>query len=143
MLVVTPPDGASEESSYDVVIRDTIHEVLEVVPTLPRLQRLSGMLRGREYDEGHEDDDDVDMEDDEGRLVSALCCICEIVLNCGQSKKRRLTYEEAWDMLQASDLELSRGLKSRRILLLNGMHLPIVLREPRLNFAFAQASSVQ
>ena len=60
VLVVTPPPA--EGSREDVVIRDTIHEVLELVPTLPRLQKLSGMLRGREYDEGHDEDEDMDEE---------------------------------------------------------------------------------
>lgn len=62
------------------MIRDTIHEVLEVVPTLPKLQRLGGVLRGQEYDEGHEDED-VHMEFEEGRLVSviALCCGIELI----------------------------------------------------------------
>ncbi|GJE95859.1 sister chromatid cohesion protein Dcc1 [Phanerochaete sordida] len=109
VLVVTSPLDVLEDAGEDIVIRDTIHEVLEVVPTLPRLQRLTGMLRGREYDEGHEEDEDVDMEEEEGRA----------------SKRRRFTYEDARDMLQASDLELARGLRERRILLLNGELRPL------------------
>jgi hypothetical protein len=76
---VSPPSDNSQDVVKDVVIRDTIHEVLELVPTLPRLQRLSGMLRGREYDEGHEEDDEID--EDDGRSVSirnAFLSICRL-----------------------------------------------------------------
>lgn len=109
VLVVTSPEDDCGGSGSDVVIRDTIHEVLEVVPTLPRLQRLTGMLRGQEYDEGHEDDVDWYSGDEEPM----------------HSKSRRLTYEEARDVLQASDLELARGLKQRRILIIDGALRPI------------------
>lgn len=59
----------------DVVIQDTLHEVLELVPSIPRLQVLNGLLRGREYDEGHEDEDEMDVREtreDDGRPVSKL-----------------------------------------------------------------------
>lgn len=76
VLVVTPPAEGSQE---DVVIRDTIHEVLELVPTLPRLQKLSGMLRGREYDEGHDEDEDMD-EENTTRSVSIFDFLLFILL---------------------------------------------------------------
>lgn len=59
VLVVTP--GETEDQ---IVIRDTSHELLQVAPILPKVHRLAGLLRGREYDEGREDLDD-DMLDDE------------------------------------------------------------------------------
>ena len=75
VLVVTPPVDASSSSgsSKDVVIRDTIHEVLEPIPTLPKLQKLNGLLRGREYDEGQDEDEDM-YTDDEDSAVSVLWC---------------------------------------------------------------------
>lgn len=52
VLVVTPsrsnPDGT-------VHIRDQLHEILELVPAVPKLYKLSVLLRGMEYDEGDED----------------------------------------------------------------------------------------
>lgn len=52
VLVVTPsrtdPDGT-------VHVRDQLHEVLELVPSVPKLHKLSVLLRGMEYDEGDED----------------------------------------------------------------------------------------
>lgn len=41
-------------------------------------------------------------------------------LNLTQRKK--LTYDDARSMLQASELELARGLKDRHILILDGMY---------------------
>ena len=68
MLVVTPPTDSMNASERDVVIRDQIHDVLELVPTLPRLQKLGGLLRGREYDEGHSDEE-MDVDDAGDRPV--------------------------------------------------------------------------
>lgn len=59
VLVVTPGEVQDQ-----IVIRDTSHELLQVTPVLPRVHKLVGLLRGREYDEGREDLDD-DMLDDE------------------------------------------------------------------------------
>lgn len=70
VLVVTRPLSSSS-ATEDIVIRDQLHEVLEAVPCLPKLQRLDGLLRGREYDEGHEEDDEV-VEEDYGRPVSRI-----------------------------------------------------------------------
>lgn len=71
VLVVTPPSYAksgqsSSGNSSDIVIRDEIHEVLELVPCVPRLQKLSSLLEGREYDEGHDEDEDEDQDMDGG-----------------------------------------------------------------------------
>ncbi|CAL1707413.1 unnamed protein product [Somion occarium] len=41
------------------------------------------------------------------------------------SKRRRLTLEDAREILQASDAEISQGLKSRRVLILKGELRPI------------------
>ncbi len=71
VLVITPPkdtelDGARSD---DLVIRDQLHEILELVPSLPKMQKLGGLMRGREYDEGREEEEEMDVEPDGGRLV--------------------------------------------------------------------------
>ncbi|KAJ3537045.1 hypothetical protein NM688_g6747 [Phlebia brevispora] len=111
ILTVTPPRAGEFEhgSSDDLVIRDQIHEVLELVPCLPKLDKLGGLLRGREYDEGRDDEEDMDEDMDDGR----------------PTKRRKLTYEDARAMLQASDVELENGLKTRRVLTLRGELRPI------------------
>jgi hypothetical protein len=40
-----------------------LSQILELVPTIPKLHRVRAMLKGCEYDEGHERDEDS--EDDE------------------------------------------------------------------------------
>jgi sister chromatid cohesion protein DCC1 len=61
MVVVTPPSG--NDNCADLVIRNELHEVLELQPCVPKLHRLKGLLRGLEYDENAEDEEDD--EDDE------------------------------------------------------------------------------
>jgi len=107
VLVVTR-SSSTMHSNEDVVIRDQLHEVLEPVPCLPKLQKLNGLLRGKEYDEGHEEDEeDLSGEDDR------------------PAKRRRYTFEDTREMLQASDQELTEGLKERRILVLKSFLRPI------------------
>ncbi|KAI9068334.1 hypothetical protein FKP32DRAFT_156883 [Trametes sanguinea] len=93
----------------DVAIRDQLSEVIELIPSVPRLHKLNALLRGREYDEGHEDEDD-DMSEDENGVPR---------------KRPRLTYEAARAMIQASDGELDKGLRDRRVLILKGELRPI------------------
>jgi len=56
-----------------LVIRDQIHEVLELAPSVPRLHKLGILLKGMEYDEGWEGGEegimDVDGEEDGDRPV--------------------------------------------------------------------------
>lgn len=61
VLVVTPP--GDDDALQGVVIRDQVNEILELAPAVPKLYKLSAMLKGREYDDGEEDADmDADME---------------------------------------------------------------------------------
>jgi len=108
ILVVTPGEVQDQ-----IVIRDTSRELLQVAPILPKAHRLVGLLRGREYDEGREDLDD-DMLDDEQGTQSQQ-----------QAKKGYLTYAQALAEIQASEAELAKALKDRRILLINGTLRPI------------------
>ncbi|KAI0915788.1 hypothetical protein AcW1_003710 [Taiwanofungus camphoratus] len=119
VLVVTPPPKAGSQSlphelkidEHDVIIRDQVSEVFELVPSVPRLHRLEGMLRGREYDEGHEEDSDEDMSSDaEGERPR---------------KRQRFSYEDARQSLQASDVELAQGLRDRRVLVMGGNLRPV------------------
>ncbi|KAI0829916.1 sister chromatid cohesion protein Dcc1 [Trametes gibbosa] len=96
------------ESLEEVVIRDQLSEIIELVPSVPRLHRLTGLLRGREYDDCHEDEE-LMSDDDEG-------CI---------SVRTSLTYGDALGTIQASDTELDRGLRDRRVLILRGELRPI------------------
>lgn len=57
ILVVCPPRDA-DGNSNKVVIQDSLNELLELVPTVPRLHRLNTLLKEHEWDEGHEEEDD-------------------------------------------------------------------------------------
>ncbi|KAH7913138.1 sister chromatid cohesion protein Dcc1 [Hygrophoropsis aurantiaca] len=94
VIVATPSNN--EEGGID--IRDQLHEILELVPSVPRLHRLSGLLRGLEYDEGDED----------------------------RHQMSHYSYQQARNEIQASEFEFSQGLKDRRILILDGNLRPIV-----------------
>jgi hypothetical protein len=62
LIVAAPPYSLTED---DVVIRDQVNEILELTPTVPKLQKLGSLLRDLEYDEGQEDDSE---DPDEGDL---------------------------------------------------------------------------
>ncbi|TFY56171.1 hypothetical protein EVJ58_g7805 [Rhodofomes roseus] len=79
---------------------------MELVLSVPRLHKLDVLLRGKEYDEGQEEDD-------------------ELYLGEAQDGRSKFTYQEARATLQASDTELDQGLKKRRVLILNGELRPI------------------
>ncbi|THV08475.1 hypothetical protein K435DRAFT_959038 [Dendrothele bispora CBS 962.96] len=107
ILVVTAPPDTSDALDFDansVVIRDQISEILEVTPTVPKLHKLASLLRGREY--GEDEEEIVDEDED----------------------RQKFTYADAKIQVQASDAELDRGLKDRRILNINGELRPIALQ---------------
>jgi len=74
VLVVTPiPDDPSSDVSNDaIVIRDQLNEVIEPVPIVPKLHKLSAMLRDRQYDEGQEDED-IGEHENKVRQISCCC----------------------------------------------------------------------
>jgi sister chromatid cohesion protein DCC1 len=54
--------------SEELVVRDQISEILELVPSVPKLERLEGLLKGNEYQEDGEDAQ-IPTENDEDRPV--------------------------------------------------------------------------
>ncbi|KAH7920068.1 hypothetical protein BV22DRAFT_1040301 [Leucogyrophana mollusca] len=89
---------ASKDAGGGVDIRDQLHEIIELVPAVPKLHKLTGLLRGLEYDEGDED-----------RVL----------------QMSHYSYEQARNETQASEAEFNQGLKDRRILVLDGQLRPI------------------
>ena len=73
VCVVTPDSSFQDtdegEPVEEVFIRDQLSEVIELVPSVPRLHKLKSLLRGREYDEGHEDEDMVSDDDEVDVMV--------------------------------------------------------------------------
>ncbi|KAF5387770.1 hypothetical protein D9615_000479 [Tricholomella constricta] len=109
VLVVTPPLDASAPNFTDdaLVIRDQINEILELTPSVPKLHALTALLRGREYDDGQENDEMYEKPPEDMAI------------------EFKYTYYDALRNIQASDAELDRGLKDRHILNINGELRPI------------------
>jgi sister chromatid cohesion protein DCC1 len=54
----------------ELIVQDEVSQILELVPTVAKLHRLDAILKGCEYDEGHERDgedgrsgDEMDLDD--------------------------------------------------------------------------------
>lgn len=62
LLVVTPvPDDCASQFADDaIVIRDQLKEIIELTPSVPKLHKLSSVLKDRQYDESFEEDDEDD-----------------------------------------------------------------------------------
>lgn len=60
LLVVTPvPDDCASQFADDaIVIRDQLKEIIELTPSVPKLHKLSRLLKDRQYDAGLEEDDE-------------------------------------------------------------------------------------
>ncbi|KAF9244926.1 hypothetical protein BU15DRAFT_85766 [Melanogaster broomeanus] len=92
VLVLTPSRTDPEGTVH---VRDQLHEILELVPSIPKLHKLAVLLRGMEYDEGDED---------------------------RRATLPKYSYGQARSEIQASDSEFALGLKERRILVLDASH---------------------
>ncbi|KAJ3778775.1 sister chromatid cohesion protein Dcc1 [Lentinula raphanica] len=103
LVVTSPPDSdisleGDDNGGPTIAIRDQINEILELTQTIPKLHQLNSLLKSQEYGE-----DEEDREDD----VNSF------------------TYADARAMVQASEAELDRGLRERRILRINENLRPI------------------
>ncbi|CAE6419810.1 unnamed protein product [Rhizoctonia solani] len=97
--------GSTEAST--LVISGEVSEILELVPAVPRLEKLLHHLRGCEWN-----DDESDEETYESNVNDPL-------------RRRRMTLDELRNIIQASDSELEEGLRKARILNLGGTLRPL------------------
>ena len=127
----TPREEADEveddDACQEVFIRDQLHEIIELVPCVPRLHKLNSLLRGQEYDEGHEDED-MNMSGGENDAFGGVVIVHdpihkykELNIRTQPRKGRGLTYDDARMTIQASESELQKGLRDRRVLVLDGL----------------------
>jgi len=69
LVATAAPDGHASNYSDDAVfIRDQLNEIIELVPVVPKLHKLSASIRSRQYDEGQEDE----VQDDETTVRCAI-----------------------------------------------------------------------
>lgn len=110
-LIVSTAAGAAldseSEKANELVISGDAAEILELVPTVPRLENILGHLKGCEYY-----DDESDEETYESNVNDPL-------------RRRRVTLEDLRNLIQASDAELEVGLRKAKILNLNGTLRPL------------------
>lgn len=95
-ILTAPQEGDAGE----VVIRDTVKQIIELSPSIPKTYRLGGMLKDQLYDEGSEEVDP------------------EVQVNWK-------SYSDVRDTIQASDEELKQALRTKRILEVNGFLRPL------------------
>ncbi|KAJ7276481.1 sister chromatid cohesion protein Dcc1, partial [Mycena haematopus] len=100
LIVTPPPDSFGVET---VVVRDQVNEILELTPAVPKLHKISALLRGREYDDVHDSEEHQPSPEPVSR-----------------TRVGHLTYAAARATIQASDAELARGLRQQRILDIHG-----------------------
>ncbi|KAG9014540.1 hypothetical protein FRB95_007221 [Tulasnella sp. JGI-2019a] len=100
-LVLTGSNKA-EDDHGKLILRDQVNEIIELVPVVPKLDRLTALLRGNSYKLDGDNDEDEDTEDDRPR------------------KRRRFSYAQVRGLVQASDKELDRGLRDKHILSVDG-----------------------
>ncbi|KIY49279.1 hypothetical protein FISHEDRAFT_41449, partial [Fistulina hepatica ATCC 64428] len=117
VLITTPPsdtdfgdtqmDNNADESKETIVIRDQVNELLELTPCVPRLHRLTSMLRDAMYTG----------EEDLGEEYAMVDCCSDAFWRDSDAS---LTYDAVLTLIQASNGEIERGLEERRILNVNG-----------------------
>ena len=57
-VLVVSPSSDVDASEGQVIIQGSLKELLELVPTVPRLHRLNALLREHQWEEGHEEEDE-------------------------------------------------------------------------------------
>ena len=65
-VLLVSPSPHIDGNENQVVIQDSLNELLELVPAVPKLHRINVMLKEHEWEEGHEDHD----HDESFRAVS-------------------------------------------------------------------------
>ncbi|KAJ3989711.1 sister chromatid cohesion protein Dcc1 [Lentinula detonsa] len=111
LVVTSPPDPdvfpGDDNSLPNLVIHDQLSEILELTQAIPKLHKLNTLLKGKEYGEDEEDNEnDMNVEQ-------------------AYDDPKNFTYADARAMIQASETELNRGLRERRILRINENLRPI------------------
>jgi sister chromatid cohesion protein DCC1 len=68
VLLVSPSPHLDGSEENQVVIQDSLNELLELAPAVPKLHRMNVLLKEHEWEEGH--DEDEEEEEESFRAVS-------------------------------------------------------------------------
>ena len=119
-VLLVSPSPHIDGSENQVVSQDSLNELLELVPAVPKLHRINVLLKEHEWEEGHEDGDD---NDESYRAVSTGDRSYTPQwrgLLFSKAKRKRVTLENAQVELQASEQEIAQALKDKQILTIDG-----------------------
>ncbi|KAG6857100.1 hypothetical protein H0H87_009661 [Tephrocybe sp. NHM501043] len=116
LIVTPPPDSSSIDFADDaVVISDQVTEILELTPAVPKLHTLSTILRGKDYDDDQDDD-----ENSEGQALRPIAPayldhLLELILNVliALSLSHQSVSVEALSSSLADDHEVPRSISTQ------------------------------
>jgi sister chromatid cohesion protein DCC1 len=113
-LLIVQPCAVEDldENNPTLQISGQVKDIIEVQKAVPKLERINGLMRGSEWD-----GEDEDMDEPAVRDYGLLQRVSYLHI---QSKRRRYTYEQVSGVIQASDEELSSGLKDAHVLHVGG-----------------------
>ncbi|KAI0305572.1 sister chromatid cohesion protein Dcc1 [Multifurca ochricompacta] len=102
-VLVMSPSPNPNRSKDQVVIQDSLNELLELVPTIPKLHRFKALLKEYIWEEGQEEEDD----------------------NLGVTTQKGVTLDQARAEFQASEQELVQALKEKHVLIIDDILRPL------------------
>ena len=77
------------------MIRDQLKEIIELTPSVPKLHKLSRVLKDRQYDEGLEEDDEDDTVVGSKNVFSPFIIETTLIRNATLMKMQEGTYRRA------------------------------------------------
>jgi sister chromatid cohesion protein DCC1 len=108
----TSSSTSGSNKGKKVEVQTTLHQTLELEPTIPKLEKISDLLRGQEWIP----EDDVEEERQPKVTRSSLFYVCV----SQRRKTRRYTFEDVIDLVPASDAQIENALKGKRVLIIDG-----------------------
>src|SRR5712671_3536270 len=67
-VLLVSPSPHIDGSENQVIIQDSLNELLELIPAVPKLHRMNILLKEHEWEEGHEEDENDDDESFRGAV---------------------------------------------------------------------------
>jgi sister chromatid cohesion protein DCC1 len=114
-VLLVSPSPHIDGSENQVIIQDSLNELLDLVPAVPKLHRMNVLLKEHGWDEGH---------DEEGESFRAVNTGIDPILYSQwrglerdyflKAKRKRFTVEDAHVELQAGEQEIAQALKYSR-----------------------------
>ena len=103
-------------------IQNTLHQTLELEITVPKLDRLSGLLKGQEWDP-----EEVGEDNPKVSIINASSSVSALIVCTYRKRKRikRCSKDNILDVVPASNTQVEAALVERRILQIGGIAIVI------------------